>query len=80
MPATISKNRLAGKRIRVAIDAKANADEIAGILKRLYGISGCTDCGRGGYDILLTHSLPELESFKVERLQGVVAEEMGARF
>jgi len=64
----------------VAIDGSAKAEEIAAILKRIYGVSGCTECGRGGFDILLTHSLPVLDPFKggLDRLQGVIAEDIGA--
>lgn len=82
MAATISKSRLAGKRIRIAIDGSAKAEEIAGILKRIYGVSGCTECGRGGFDILLTHSLPALDPLKggLDRVQGVIAEDIGAGF
>lgn len=79
MAAITSKSRLAGKRVRVAIDGGARADEIAAILKKIYGVSGCTECGRGGYDILLTHSLPALDPLKagaLDRLQGVVTEDI----
>lgn len=80
MAATISRGKLAGKRIRIAIDGNAKAEEIAGILKRLYGVSGCIECGRGGYDILLTHSLPALDPIKVglDRVQGIVTEDIAA--
>ncbi len=83
MAATTSKTgRLAGKRVRIAIDSGAKAAEIESILKRIYGISGCTECGRGGYDILLTHSLPALDPLKgaLDRVQGIVAEDINAQF
>ena len=79
MATTTTRGKFVGKRLQVAIDPKAKADEIAAILKRIYGVSGCTDCGRGGYDILLTHSLPELDPLKagsIDKLQGVIAEDI----
>lgn len=82
MAATISRNRLAGKRVRIAIDGGAKPEDIAAILKKVYGISGCDGCGRAGYDILLTHSLPALEPLKVaglDRLQGAIAEDINAQ-
>jgi hypothetical protein len=79
MAATTSRSKLAGKRVRIAIDPNAKANEIESILKRIYGISGCPECGRGGYDILLTHSLPALEPIKaLDRVQGIVTEEINA--
>jgi hypothetical protein len=80
MAATISRNRLAGKRVRIAISGNAKPEEIDVILKRIYGISGCDGCGRAGYDILLTHSLPALEPLAgLDKLQGALAEDINAQ-
>ena len=74
----VTRNRLAGKRVRVAINSGAKAKDIAAILERVYGVGGCDGCGRNGYDILITHGYPPLEGLKgLDLVQGVQVEELG---
>ena len=68
--------RFAGKRVRLAIDGSARPAEIAQALEQIYKLSGCTDCGRGGYDIILTHGDPVFEKFNAAKVTGVMLEEI----
>lgn len=73
----VTRNRLAGKRVRIAINSGAKSKDIAAILERVYGIGGCDGCGRNGYDILITHGYPPLEGLKgIDLVQGVQVEEL----
>ena len=73
----VTRNRLAGKRVRIAINSGANAKDIGAILERVYGVGGCDGCGRNGYDILITHGYPPLEGLKaIDLVQGVQVEEL----
>jgi len=75
--AATTRNRLAGKRVRLAIGSGASAKEIAAILERVYGIGGCDGCGRNGYDILITHGYPPLEGLKgLDLVQGAQVEDI----
>jgi hypothetical protein len=75
----VTRNKLSGKRVRLAIGSKATSKEIAQILERVYGIGGCDGCGRNGFDILITHGYPPLDQLKgFDQIQGIEAEEIAA--
>jgi hypothetical protein len=65
-------SRLSGKRVRIAIGSGAKATEIAAILERVYGISGCDGCGRNGYDIVIGHGDPVFRDFNVPGVSVIV--------
>lgn len=78
MATNIRPSRLAGKRVRIAIDSGAKANEIADILARVYGISGCDNCGRNGYDIVIGHGDPVMRDFNVPGVN-VLVEDIQAK-
>ena len=80
MATSVSRpGRFAGKRIRLAIDSAAKPNEISAILEQIYRLSGCTDCGRAGYDIILGHGDPVFADFNVPRVKGVLVEDIQSR-